>query len=74
MTAEGFQRNFPPLKILSDEQVEAVHRGSLQVLETTGVRFESEKALKLLADHGCRVDFSQHRVRFPAGLVEECLR
>ena len=74
MTARGFLRNFPPLTILSQEQVEAIHRGSLEVLEATGVRFESDRALELLARHGCKVDFSSHRVRIPAALVEDCLR
>ncbi|MGD0876589.1 MAG: trimethylamine methyltransferase family protein [Anaerolineales bacterium] len=73
MTAEGYLRNFSPLKILSEEQVEAIHRGSLEILESTGIRFESEKALEYLSKKGCKVDFSQHRVRFPSGLVEECV-
>ncbi len=73
MPARGFQRNFEPLKLLTEEQVEAIHRGSLSILESTGVRFESERALKLFKKHGCKVDFEQRRVRIPTGLVEECL-
>ena len=71
---KGFTRNFPPLEILTEEQVEAIHRGTLDVLWETGVRFESERALKLFDQAGCEVDFEERRVRFPPGLVEECLR
>jgi trimethylamine--corrinoid protein Co-methyltransferase len=74
MTAKGYTRVFKPLTILSEEQVEAVHRATLEVLEVTGVTFESERALKLLEKHGCRVDYDQRRARFPTGLVEECLK
>lgn len=74
MPAKGYVRNFKPLQILTEEQMEEIHRGSLEVLEHTGVRFESERALKLFAKHGCKVDFEERRVRFPPGLVEECLR
>jgi len=44
----GFTRNFPPLKILTEEQVEAIHRGTLDVFWQTGIRIEHERALKLL--------------------------
>ena len=70
----GFTRRFPPLKVLTDEQVEEIHRGTLQVLWTTGVHIEHERALKLFEQHGCRVDHDAMRVRIPPGLVEECLR
>ena len=32
------------------------------------MRFENERALKLLDKHGCKVDYEQRRVRFPPGL------
>jgi len=71
---KGFTRKFKPLEILSEEELEAIHRGALDVLETTGVRVEHDRALKLLAKHGCKVDFEERRVRVPPWLVEECLR
>jgi trimethylamine--corrinoid protein Co-methyltransferase len=74
MTAKGYTRVFKPLTILSEEQVEATHRATLDVLEVTGVRFESQRALKLLEKGGCQVDYDQRRARFPTDLVEECLR
>ena len=74
MAMKGFTRKFKPLEILTEEQVEAIHRGILDVLQTTGVRFESKRALKLFEKNDCQVDYDNMRVKFPPGLVEECLR
>ena len=71
---QGFTRRFSPLELLTAEEVEAVHRGALYVLQMSGMRIEHEMALKLCAHRGCSVDFDKRRVRFPAGLVEESLR
>ena len=73
MARKGFQRNFPPLKILPGEQLDNIHRSTLRVLEETGLRIEHEKALKLLKENGCKVDFDSQHVKFPPWLVEECL-
>jgi len=71
---KGFTRKFKPLDILSEEEVEAIHRGALDVLETTGVTMEHDRALKLFADNDCKVDFEARRVQIPPWLAEECLR
>ena len=42
---KGFTRAFKPLEILTEDQVEAIHRGTLDVLSETGVRFDSDWAL-----------------------------
>ena len=70
----GFQRKFNPIKIMTDSQVEAIHRATLNVLERTGIKFESEGALNLLKQRGCRVDFETKIARIPPSLVEECIR
>ena len=70
----GFTRSFPPLEMLSAEEMESIHRGALFVLEKTGMRIGHAGALKLLADGGCSVDLESERARFPTWLVEECLR
>jgi trimethylamine--corrinoid protein Co-methyltransferase len=74
MAVRGFVRRFRPLEILTEQEVEAIHTGTLQVLGRTGVRFEHEGALKLFEKNHCRVDYGNNRVRFPAALVEDCLR
>jgi len=74
MTLKGFTRKFKPFEILTEEQIEAIHRASLDVLEETGIRFEHDKALNLFKENGANVDFAEKRVRIPPGMVEECLR
>jgi trimethylamine--corrinoid protein Co-methyltransferase len=71
---KGFTRAMKPLETLSPEELETIHGSALFTLESTGMRVESERALKLLAEHDCRVDFEEMRVRIPAWLAEECLR
>ena len=70
----GFQRRFDPIKVMTDSQIEAIHRATLDVLERTGIKFESVKALNLLKQRGCRVDFDTKIARIPPSLVEECIR
>ena len=53
----GFKRRFEPVKLLTDSQLEAIHTATLDVLERTGIKFESEQALKLLQKNGCIVDY-----------------
>jgi len=74
MARKGFTRNIKPLEILTEEELEAIHRGTLDVLWETGIRFEHKRALKILEKEGCKVDYENSRVRFPPGLVEESLR
>ncbi|MFB0521284.1 MAG: trimethylamine methyltransferase family protein [Desulfatiglandales bacterium] len=74
MARKGFTCSFRPLEILTEEELEAIHRGTLEVLWVTGVRMEHERALKLLERNGCKVVYDEMRVRIPPALVEECLR
>ena len=74
MSSNGFVRNFKRLEILTDEQVEAIHRGALDVLQVTGIQFESQKALRILEKGGCPVDYEHRRARFSPGMVVHCLR
>ena len=66
----GYKRNFEPLRILSQSQVEQLHSSTLQVLDEIGFKYESEKVLKLLEKHGCRVDHENRIARIPPDLVE----
>ena len=70
----GFTRSFRPLEILTEEEVESIHRATLDVLRETGVTFDNERALRLFEQNDCIVDVDERRVRFPPGLVEECIR
>ncbi|MBC8254669.1 MAG: trimethylamine methyltransferase family protein [Ardenticatenia bacterium] len=70
----GFTRRFRPLEILTEEEIEGIHRAALDVLRETGVTFENERALNLFEQNDCIVDYEEKRVRLPPGLVEECIR
>jgi len=74
MARKGFRRKLKPLEILTNEEIEEVHRGTLEVLWVTGVRMEHKRALGILERNGCKVDYENSRVRFPPALVEDCLR
>ena len=74
MVMKGFTRKFRPLEILTEEQMESIHRATLDTLENTGVRIEHKKGLQLLEKNGCKVNFDDMRAKFPPSLVEECLR
>lgn len=73
MPLKGFKRRIEPIKMLSDQQVEEIHRATLEVLNRTGIRFESKKALKLFEQNDCQVDYENMRVRFPPAIIEECV-
>ncbi len=59
--------------LLSDSEKERIHEDTLKVLETTGVRFYSDKALQLLKAAGARVDSEEKIAHIPAALVELAL-
>ena len=61
------------LEILSDDQVQRLHEATLDVIERTGVRFPSERALEIWHAHGATVDGDRQIVRAPASLIEQAL-
>ena len=62
------------LEVLTEEQIQQIHRSSLEVLEQTGVCIPHQRLLELLRDHGAFVDFATQVVRFSASLVERALK
>jgi len=71
---KGFTRKFEPVRVLSDAQVETIHKKTLEVMAEVGCKFESVKALELLKKNGCRVDFETRTAYFPPDLVEHSIR
>jgi len=61
------------LQFLTHEQLEQLQLVTLEILETTGVRFPSEKALTILYDHGAQVDHKRQLVKFPRELVQKAM-
>ena len=65
------QLTLEPARILSDDQIEAIHRQSLQVLEEIGMDILYAEARDILARAGARVD--GERVRIGREIVEHAL-
>ncbi len=57
--------------LLTPEQVERVHTASLEILENTGLLVRHEKARRIFARNGCRVDSETQIVKFPRQVVEQ---
>ncbi|HSW10379.1 MAG TPA: trimethylamine methyltransferase family protein [Bacillota bacterium] len=64
----------PRLKLLTDGQIAMIHDHALRTLDACGVQFESEEALKILKDHGARVDFGRKVAWLKPELVLEAIR
>ena len=62
------------LDILSSQDVERIHTATLDVIENTGVRFPSIKALDIWEAHGALVDRDTMIVKAPGHLIESALK
>jgi len=60
--------------ILSEEEKTRVHQESLRILREIGLKFHSDKALKLLERSGAQVNWDDRIARIPAELVEHALQ
>jgi len=72
-TADTVMRTGWGLKTLSPDALEKVHAATLDVLQSTGVRVDSQEALKILAKEGCWVNTKTGVVRFPEHIVKQAL-
>jgi trimethylamine---corrinoid protein Co-methyltransferase len=61
------------LNILSNEDVQKIHQATLEVIESVGVRFPSEKALDVLEAHGASIDRGTQVAKIPGHIIEEYL-
>jgi trimethylamine--corrinoid protein Co-methyltransferase len=62
------------LRCLGETQRQQLQQATLHILEEVGVRFASQKALTILADHGARVDWDTRIVRFSPEKVMQTLQ
>ncbi|WP_417519848.1 trimethylamine methyltransferase family protein [Minwuia sp.] len=61
---------FPPTELLSADELESIHRASLDVLKEIGIDYIHPEAKALLKAAGADVDADSDRVRFDPDLVE----
>jgi trimethylamine--corrinoid protein Co-methyltransferase len=57
------------VQILVEEQLKQLQDATLEILDQVGVHCPSEKALKIYAEHGARVDFDTQIVRLSPQVV-----
>ncbi len=65
---------FRPVEILSEDQIETIHRASLRILAEIGMEVLGDRAIDLFRRAGAEVDRGSQRVRLDPGLVEETIR
>ena len=63
----------PPLRLISDDEVEALHQAALTILETIGIRCAVQEARGIFAKAGAVVDEDGARVRLGRDIVEAAL-
>ncbi|MCG7508328.1 trimethylamine methyltransferase family protein [Mesorhizobium retamae] len=65
---------YPPMALLSSDQVEAIHQASLHILENLGIEMMNSRALALFESAGADVDHTTMTVRLDRGLIAEALK
>jgi len=62
------------MNILDEQDVQRIHTATLDVIENTGVRFPSSKAIEIWAANGAIVDHETQIVKAPGHLIEKALK
>jgi trimethylamine--corrinoid protein Co-methyltransferase len=63
-----------PLRFLTVEDMDRLHRAALRILDETGMWVDHEESLEYLRSAGCRVDFDARKVFFPPEVVERAVQ
>jgi trimethylamine--corrinoid protein Co-methyltransferase len=61
------------ISILDDQEISQINQNTRAVLEEIGVKFPSDKALKIFSEVGANVDFDNQIVKIPTDLLEKYL-
>lgn len=64
----------PKFRFLDNAEIIKLHNAALTVLEETGIFFDCQEAVDILAKTGCTVDQETMVVRFPKDIVEKALQ
>jgi len=62
------------LNILSLEDVKCIHRATIKIIESVGVRFPSKKALDIWEASGAKVDRDTMIAKVPGHVIEDALK
>src|SRR5271170_2352121 len=63
------QLPFPPLDLVSRDELESIHQAALAVLKEIGIDFLHDEARAMLKSAGADVDPASRRVRFDPALI-----
>jgi trimethylamine--corrinoid protein Co-methyltransferase len=62
------------MPVLARHDVERIHQRSLDLLDRVGVDYQTPRALQILEEAGCRVDYDRTWASLPSDLVEWALQ
>ena len=62
------------LNFLSEDEKHRIHKDSIKILSQVGVKFLSDKALKILEKNGASVDYDTRIAKMPEEMVTEALK
>lgn len=68
------RRRFPPMELITADEIEAIHNTSLIILEEIGMDFLNAEARNILCQAGAEIQPDLPRVRFPRGLIEQAIQ
>jgi len=68
------QIHFPPLELVSADELETIHLASLEILKDIGMEIMSSEARELLKKAGVDVDETTHMARFEGAFIEEVIK
>ena len=74
LSARAIVNPYDPIEVLQEEQIERIHEGALEVLETIGMKVNSPSARDILAKAGADVNQETEQVRFDRGLILENIK
>jgi len=61
------------VEVLSQDEIEMIHKGTLRVLENVGMKVPNDECLDLCEKLGAKVDRSSYVVKIPAAVMENVL-
>ena len=59
-----------PIRFLSSEEMETIHRNALSILAEIGMKIDHDKALDILGNVGCEVDRGSRVVKLPQKVIQ----
>jgi trimethylamine--corrinoid protein Co-methyltransferase len=65
----NYRNHYSPVQVVTEAQLEAIHNGSLRILEELGMEFLGDEALAILKEKGAEVLPGTNKVKFPRDLV-----